>query len=124
YNLYANVAAMYEKCDSPAPQPMFSYRPADQPSPGDPVTDVTVGFEAGYAVTWTWDASAGGWKRSLARGPELTPDGAQIAPANVVVMKAPYTGGDPRPQYYMYGAEAQLVGSGEAQVFTDGKVIT
>jgi len=36
----------------------------------------------------------------------------------------PYTGGDTRPQYYMYGAEAQLVGTGEVQVFTDGKVIT
>jgi hypothetical protein len=124
YNLYANVAAMYGKCQDPAPQPLFAYRAPGVASPGDPVTDVTVDFEAGFDVTWTWDAATGGWKRSLDRGPELTPDGTQIAPKNVVVMAAEYTGGDPRAKYYMYGAEAQLVGTGKVQVFTDGKVIT
>jgi hypothetical protein len=124
YNLYANVSAMYAKCESGAPQPLFKYRPADQPSAGAPVTSATVDFEAGYDVTWTWNATTGGWDRSLQRGPETTPEGTQVSPQNVVVMKVPYTGGDTRPQYYMYGAEAQLVGTGEVQVFTDGKVIT
>ena len=32
-------------------------------------------------------------------------------------------GGDPRPQYFMYGAEAQLVGTGRLQVLTGGKLI-
>ena len=64
---------------------------------GDPV-DVgsTSGSSAGFAVTWTWDAASGTWKRSIFGEPERRARRARtFAPKNVVVMFVPYVGGDP-----------------------------
>ncbi len=121
YNLYANVEQMYAKCgDQKAPPPLFAYRDAKAKTPGTRVTSVRVGFLNGYAVNWTWDAKSGSWTRYLFDAAE-TPNGAPLAPKNVVVMTVAYIGGD--PAYHDIGAEAQLVGEGKLQVFTAGKVI-
>jgi Protein of unknown function (DUF3048) N-terminal domain/Protein of unknown function (DUF3048) C-terminal domain len=123
YNLYAHVDQMYSACKSPAPQPLFLYRAKGDAVTGDPASTATVAFKNGYAVTWKWNPTAGGWTRSIFGRPEVVNSGATLEPKNVVVMTVQYVGGDPRPEHLGVGAEAQLVGTGPLQVFTAGKVI-
>jgi hypothetical protein len=125
YNLYAHVNLMYSKCGTPVPPPsLFTYRAANAPVGGVPATSVTVGFQGSpsFAVTWTWDAASGTWKRSIFGSSEIAASGQQLAPKNVVVMFVAYVGGDPRDNNI--GAEAQLTGQGRALVFTEGRQIT
>jgi hypothetical protein len=124
WNLYANVDRMYGSCKDPAPAPQFAYRDPKTPVvAGTPVVSALVNFRAGFEVRWTWDAPSATWKRRIFGGPEMTASGLQLAPQNVVMIFAPYAGGDPRPQYFMYGAEAQLVGTGKLMVLTGGKLV-
>ena len=69
-----------------------------------------VGFlgSPSFAVTWTWDAASGTWKRSIFGSPEIVASGVQFAPKNVVVMFVPYVGGD--PNHANEGAEAVITG--------------
>lgn len=124
YNLYAHVDQMYAKCGPIIPPPsLFTYTSASSPAQtGTPVASARVGFLNGFAVTWTWDAASGTWKRSIFGAPEITASGTQLAPKNVVVMFAQYVGGD--PNHANLGAEAQLTGSGKLMVFTNGQEIT
>jgi Protein of unknown function (DUF3048) N-terminal domain/Protein of unknown function (DUF3048) C-terminal domain len=122
WNLYARVAFMYSKCGPKVPPPpLFTYRARGAAVGGVPATSVHVGFLAGFDVTWTWDAPSGTWKRSIFGSPEITAAGTQFAPKNVVVMFVSYVGGDPNAGGE--GAEAQIVGHGNALVFTAGKEI-
>jgi DUF3048 family protein len=124
WNLYAHVDQMYSKCGPIVPPPhLFVYRSASSPAEtGTPVSSARVGFQNGFAVTWTWDAASGTWKRSIFGSPEITAAGTQFAPKNVVVMFAQYTGGD--PNHGNEGAEANLTGTGKLMVFTNGQEIT
>jgi hypothetical protein len=124
YNLYARVDRMYTRCKDPAPPALFTYRAPTTPvTAGTPLSSALVNFRAGFEVRWTWDAPSGTWKRRIFAAPEMTASNLQLAPHNVVIMYAPYVGGDSRPQYFMQGAEAQLVGTGRLQVLTGGKLI-
>ena len=125
WNLYAHVDFMYSRCGTPVPPPaLFTYRAAHAPVSGVPASAVRVGFlgSPSFAVTWTWDASSGTWKRSIFGSPDRVASGTQLAPKNVVVMFVSYVGGD--PSYHSIGAEAVLTGKGKAIVFTAGKEIT
>ena len=123
-NLYAHVNFMYGKCGPPVPSPpLFTYR-AKGAAVGDaPTASVRVGFlgDPSFAVTWTWDAASGTWKRSIFGEPEDVATGTQLAPKNVVVMFVSYVGGD--AAHSNIGAEAVLTGHGTAVVFTAGKEI-
>jgi hypothetical protein len=120
WNLYAHVNFMYSKCAKPvAPHPLFAYRSTNAAVPGVPAATVRVGFINGFAVTWTWDAPSGTWKRSIFGNPENVASGAQFAPKNVVVMFVSYVGGNS----YGLGAEAVITGHGTVAVFTGGKQI-
>jgi hypothetical protein len=122
FTLYAHVDQMYARCGKPKPPPpLFTYRKAGAAVAGGPVASVRVGFLAGLAVDWRWDAPSGTWTRSVFSRPE-TSTGLPLAPKNVVVMTVPYVGGD--PAHFGIGAEAALTGEGKLQVFTGGKVIT
>ena len=68
-NLYAHVNFMYSKCGPAGPaagrcSPTAARRPW---SPVHPSASVRVGFlgSPSFAVTWTWDAASGTWKRSI-----------------------------------------------------------
>ena len=84
----------------------------------DSAVAVVVNFAAGYAITWNWDSKSGTWLRSKFGGPDTTADGVRLAPKNVVVMFVQYFGGAGVEQ-----SEANLSGSGQLLVFTDGKEI-
>jgi hypothetical protein len=119
YDLNARVDRMYSRCKDPAPAPLFTYRAADATVLGEAVASVQVGFLAGYAVTWRWDAASVTWEREIFGRPETTASGAAIGVANVVVMFADYVGGNVDG----VGAEAVLTGTGKLRVFTGGKVV-
>jgi hypothetical protein len=83
---------------------------------GEPVESFHVRLEMGYDMAYVWDATKGGWNRFqqgiepfMAAGfPET-----QIAPTNVIVQFIPYG----------LGADGDVIGSGEAWVFSNGQLI-
>jgi Protein of unknown function (DUF3048) N-terminal domain/Protein of unknown function (DUF3048) C-terminal domain len=124
WNLYAHVDLMYGRCGKPVPPPaLFTYRDVHSPLHGVPTSSVRVGFlgDPSYAVTWTWDATSGTWKRAIFGNPEQVASGTQFAPRNVVVMFVDYIGGD--PNHDNVGAEAVVTGTGRALVFTAGREV-
>jgi Protein of unknown function (DUF3048) N-terminal domain/Protein of unknown function (DUF3048) C-terminal domain len=117
HNLYGRTEAILGFGGTPVPPvAMFTYRPAKQSSPGEPVASFHVGLQAGYDVSYVWDPARGGWARySQGLEPFLaagTPP-VQVAPANVVVQFIPYGS----------GADGDVMGTGEAWVFTDGRLV-
>lgn len=101
------------------PAPFFSYRPAGTPlEGGDPVSTITLDMNS-VPVMWTWDAAQGLFLRDEYGEPHLDTTGAPISAANVVVQFCDYrtSAADPK------SPEAVTVGSGDALVYTDGKVI-
>lgn len=120
HNLFGRPDALFAKGGKPVPPPpLFTYRKAGAQASGQAVASASIGFARGYDVTYTWDAASGSWPRSSVAGPFKARSGAQIAPANVVVLKVVYRGG-----LGEIGAEAQLVGQGEATVLTGGHAVT
>jgi hypothetical protein len=124
WNLYARVDQMFRAPGAtPVPPPaLFLYRRPHVRVGGKPVGSARVGFLSGFAVTWTWNRAGGTWKRSIFGRPETVAGGVQFAPKNVVVMFTRYVGGDAR--HHNEGAEAQITGTGQAVVFSAGRVVT
>jgi hypothetical protein len=110
---------------SAPPPPLFTYRTADQvPAHLEPVAGVhiTYGSSAGSApVDYRWDGQ--GWARSQNGTPHVDAAGQQVAPANVIVQFTPYVGSDVNDQFGVPIPEAQMVGEGDAWVFTQGGFI-
>lgn len=110
-NLYAVPEVLWAGGGGPSPPPpLFEYAGPGRAFAGDPVARFTVGFARGYDPTYEWDAARGAWARSYGATPFLSASGAQVAPANVVVLAVEY----PRP------SEGVTVGSGDAWVFSAG----
>jgi hypothetical protein len=102
----------------PAPiPPLFSYLPAGQAFAGDPVGAFRVDFDAPYAPIYTYDAASHTWPRSIGFTPFMAESGQQIAPTNVIVQFVPCCLPVPEGGIYI------TTGSGEAWVFSDGKVV-
>jgi hypothetical protein len=119
HNLYANVAALIKRGGRPTPPPaLFTYTPVTAPPIGGRVHSFVVGFAAGYATTWTWNARSLSWDRAIFGRPDVTADGARLSPKNVVVLSVHYRGG-----VGVEGAQAVLTGSGPVRVFTKGRMI-
>jgi hypothetical protein len=118
-NLYGNGSRLLAKAPhARPPQPLFSYRQPRTNVLGRAVSSFVVGFQAGYAITWTWDPREATWTRQAFGGPERTSDGVLLGAKNVVVMFVAYAGG-----VGVQGAQAQLIGHGNAWVFTAGKFV-
>jgi hypothetical protein len=119
FNLFAHVDQMFGAGGTPIPPPpLFLYRSAQVKVRAPKAAAFVVGFAAGYGVTWTWDPTSQSWLRWKFGAPDIDGDGVRLAAKNVVVMFVNYLGGVGVEQ-----SEAQLIGSGTAWVFTDGKVI-
>jgi len=113
-NLYVRPAKMWAKGGKPIPpNPLFEYLGAGQPFAGDPATALTVRFGGGFDVTYTYDPAANNYKRSYGAKPFMTWSGRQVTPTNVVV------------QFIQYpkNSEGITIGSGDAWVFSAGKVV-
>jgi hypothetical protein len=96
------------------PPAIFGYVARGQAFAGTEAIDqFRVGLQPGYDPTYTWDATARAWRRAYGAIPFMDANGAQVAPTNVVVQFIDY----PR------GSEGVVVGSGEAWVFSDGRLL-
>jgi hypothetical protein len=81
------------------------------------VSSFVVNFENGYAATYTWDTTTRSWNRSVFGASDVSANGVQISPKNIIVMTVNYVGGAGVIDSY-----AQLVGSGPVEVFSGGVV--
>ncbi|MGB7103982.1 MAG: DUF3048 domain-containing protein [Acidimicrobiales bacterium] len=118
HNLFANGQLWMKKDGKPRPPPaLFKYLPAGESAHGPKVSSFVVNFEAGYAVTYTWDTRSRSWDRSIFGAPDVSANGVRLSPKNVIVMTVNYVGGAGVIDSY-----AQLVGSGPVEVFTGGVV--
>jgi len=120
HNLYGYPAKLWALGGTPAPPPpLFSYLPAGGKVGGTPVSSFTIGYTALYGQpTSTWDAGSRTWKRAYGSQPFTMTDGKQIAPTTVIVQFVTYSPAPGAP-----GAKAALVGSGDAWVFAQGRVV-
>jgi hypothetical protein len=114
HNLYGVSARLWERGGEPIPpRPLFKYLDKGEVPAGEAIDQFRVGFQTGYDPTYTFDDATRTWKRSYGSVPFMDVSGKQIAPANVIVQFVDY----PR------GAEGQLVGQGEAWVFTGDRLV-
>jgi hypothetical protein len=118
HNLFANAELLMKKDGLPRPPPaLFNYSTGTRTSRGPRVKSFVVGFEEGYAVTYTWNNKSHSWDRSIFGAPDVTANGVLISPKNVIVMSVHYVGG-----VGVIDSYAQLKGSGPVEIFTDGTV--
>jgi hypothetical protein len=104
--------------DQPKPiPPLFGYLHAGEGFAGQPVSSFTVGFDPPYAPTYTFDRASQTWLRSVGSKPFTAASGQQIAPTNVIVQFVPCCLPVPEGGIYI------TVGSGEAWVFSDGRMV-
>lgn len=116
HNLFANAALLMRRSAKPRPAPaLFRYLTPGTSVPGPKVQSFVVGFGSGYAVTYVWNAATKSWDRSLFGRPDVTANGVQLAPKNVIVMSVNYVGGAGVIDSY-----AQMVGSGPVEIFVGG----
>ncbi len=119
HNLFARSALLWQRGGVPVPPvPLFQYVDTEkgQAFTGEPVTSFHVNYELGYDVSYVWDAGVGGWMRfSRTTEPFMAAGLApvQVNAPNVIVQFVPYAG---------FG-EGNLLGTGEAWVFSNGQLI-
>ncbi|HEX2699187.1 MAG TPA: DUF3048 domain-containing protein [Acidimicrobiales bacterium] len=128
YNLFTNTSSLYKRAPAgaKAPPPLFVYRPAGQAGTGDASSGLHVTYQAGGRATnvdYAWDAGSGSWKRTQDGSPFSDSAGMQAAPKNVVVQFVTYKDTGQRDPSGAVVDEGQLIGSGDAWVFSDGKVV-
>jgi len=118
HNLLANAVLLMKKDGLPRPPPpLFTYLSGKEKFQGPPVRAFTVGFESGYAATYTWDTTSKSWDRSIFGAPDITAEGVRESPKNVIVMTVNYVGG-----VGVIDSYAELIGSGPVEVFSQGRV--
>ena len=109
-----------------APPPLFTYRDEGATVIGEPAAGIDLAYAGGSATTvhYDWDSLTGGWKRSQNGVSHVMADSkTQIAPKNVVVAFTPYSASAFVDVTGSRSPEAELVGTGEVWIFTDGRVI-
>ncbi|MGH8945670.1 MAG: DUF3048 domain-containing protein [Acidimicrobiia bacterium] len=124
HNLYVNTIELRAHADNqgypdqPPTGPIWEFGPLPDDAPS--ASSVQIDF-SGNPVSWTWDAEQSLWLRS-ASGSESnwrTLDG-ETGRIGVPVLVAVYT-----DQYSVNGLpSSQTIGSGQALVFAEGKVVT
>jgi hypothetical protein len=124
YNLFSRTSTLYSRATagSSAPPALFVY--------GTPSGDAARGAHIEYVgkhittvVDYAWNAGKGGWLRSQSGSPHTDGAGVQIAPRNVVVQLVSYKDTGQIDRSGTSVPEADLIGSGEAWVLSDGKAV-
>ena len=124
HNLYSSTPELYQKAPEtpPPPKRIFQYRHPGEPlAPGArPVHGVALRFGGSEVSRFTWDPTAGTWRRSQNGTPHMAAEGLQVAPQNVVVAEINY---DMSGQLGRSAPHAVVTGYGPAVVLTKGHAI-
>lgn len=135
YNLWSDTAKLYALPEAATagapPPPLFAYRAGGAPVANAGATPATtahieyLGDHIDTIVDYTWDPSVGGgsWKRIQDGTPFVDAAGAQVTPRNVVIQLVNYIDTGLRDRSNTVVPEAELIGSGDAIVLTDGKAV-
>ncbi len=120
HNLYAQGSGLFTMAPegaTPPPQ-QFAYRKDTDTAAGDPSAGAEIAMD-GVKVRWTFDPKSGKYLRF--QGGKAHNDAAlgQVNAENVVVLVVDYA----QSQIYAPSPIAQTLGTGEAYVFSDGKVV-
>lgn len=110
------------------PAPLWPFRPADAPAPsGSGVRTVTaLAYDWGGGFTpieYRWDAADGLWRRDQAGTPHVDVADRQLSTTNVIVQQVRYVDTGIRDVAGTPVPEAQLLGEGDATVFTAGVAV-
>jgi hypothetical protein len=129
HNLYSSTPKLYASAPAgmgPPPKIFDFLGPGEQFGGAGvlPATHLTVVPGVRTTSTYDYDPVAGVWKRGSNGTPQLAEGGAQAAPTNVIVWFVPYVNspgdvdvvGEPV-------SVAQVIGTGEAWVLSQGKVV-
>lgn len=104
----------------PAPPQQFSFAPdlagSTAAREGAPVQSIALRFGSSSAPGWTWNATRYVWERSQGGVPDVDLGGVPYSAVNVVVLRVPVTVSQGIPK-------TELIGSGEALVFSAGRVV-
>lgn len=126
HNLFVQADELWGKAPEgvPAPPPLFLFRAPGQANQAGALVSAGVditwgGGQASSPVNWRWEPELRLYVRSQRGRPHVDEDGTRIGAQNVVIMVTPY-GQSPADRR---SPEALSVGSGEAFVYTNGRVI-
>lgn len=115
--------------DSKAPKPLFQFRASGELFAGaglTPVSNIQGRMGAGAAATsfdWNWDGATGTWKRGTDGKSHSIENAGPISMHNVIIQFTPYRATPWRDRANSPVDEASVVGSGDAWVFSEGKVV-
>jgi hypothetical protein len=116
HNLFGHPDKLWQFGGTPVPPPpLFQYLKLGKQPPGAAAVSVSIGYSRGFAVEYRWDAASSTWLRFTDGEPFMSRTAAQIGTQNVVVLPVTYQGGVGKE-----GAEAQLIGQGNAVVLSAG----
>lgn len=126
YNLMTSTGALRGSGpgEERPPPALFQYRPADVEPTGESATGVRIVFGDGPGsapVDYEWDGA--GWARSQRDTPHVDATDTRVSPPNVVVQFTPYAEVQCCDAAGFPIVEAQLVGEGDAWVFSAGRLI-
>ena len=129
HNYYTTTSRQLGQAPNTAKPPPahFEYRDNKaEPAPDVPAAHtIRLKYErgSGNTVRYEWDPRIEGWRRWQRGSAHRDSSGVQVAPENVIVQIVPYTDAGMTDKFGLDLYEAQMVGSGEAFVFTKGHVI-
>ena len=129
HNLYTSTPRLYAKAPAGVgpPPKIFDFLAGGQPfAPAGAVPAVHIDAVIGVrsTATYDFDPASGTWKRAFNGTPQTVEVGVQVAPTNVIMQFVPYviSPGD-FDVVHEPVTLAQVVGSGEAWVLSQGKLI-
>ncbi|HVW35394.1 MAG TPA: DUF3048 domain-containing protein [Acidimicrobiia bacterium] len=126
HNEYVSPEKLWPKAKgdhTDPPRAMFEFRSAGAPFDGIPATHVAIPYSPRQTSVYDWDAGAGTWKRTSNGTAHTVASGAQIAPQNVIVQFVSLHTLDYVDQSGTKVVESTVTGSGDAWIFSDGKVV-
>jgi hypothetical protein len=129
HNLYSSTTRLYAKAPAGAAPPprTFDFLGAGEQFGGAgvvPATHLSVQPGQRTSAVYDYDPASSTWKRTSNGTPQVVEGGAQVAPTNVIVWFVPYVNspgdvdvvGEPV-------SVAQVVGTGDAWVLAQGKLV-
>lgn len=127
HNLFTSIPSLLNSAsEGSPPDPQFAYRGPSDSIAADVPTAHTIRLRylagEGVPIRFEWDADRKVWERWQNGSAHRDSAGVQIAPQNVVVQIVPYADAGLTDKFREDLYEAQMVGTGEALVFTNGHV--